>query len=273
MIKNHKIALFGNSGDKKATIAAELVHKSAELHKIEVVETDEYVEGMTLAVCLGGDGTFLDVASKVGGKDVPVVGINTGHMGFLANYSVQDIEQLFDDIVNENYNVSERSVLHLSSPDITFEGHPYALNEVAILKHDIASMISIRTEINGDYLTTYQADGLIVGTPTGSTAYSLSVGGPVIVPALDAITLAPVAPHSLNMRPVVIDGKSEVKLTIRSRSGNFLISLDGRSRSFADDITVCIRKAPYTIKVISRKDSNFFTTLREKLMWGKGQRE
>ena len=273
MIKNHKIALFGNSGDEKANIVASRVHKYAEEFGFDVTETEECVGDASVAICLGGDGTFLDVASKVRTNDVLLVGINTGHLGFLTNYGAEEVRELFEDLLAENYDVTERSVLQVVSDDILSDGYPYALNEVAILKHDVSSMITIRAEIDDKYLTTYQADGLIVSTPTGSTAYSLSVGGPVIVPTLDVMSMAPVAPHGLNVRPIVIDGQSVVTLTIESRSGSFLIALDGRSHSVADEVTVRIRKAPYTVKVISKKNRNFFATLRGKLMWGKGQRE
>lgn len=224
-------------------------------------------------VCIGGDGTFLSAASRVGNKQIPILGINTGRLGFLASFSPDDVEDAVVCICNGSYSVEERSVLGLSCDDFELGGYPYALNEIAILKHDIASMISIHTCIDGEYLTTYQADGLIVGTPTGSTAYSLSVGGPIIVPQSDTVSLTPVAPHSLNMRPIVLCDTAEIELCVESRSHNFLISVDGRSKSYPENIHLRIRKADYAVKVITRPKESFFSTLREKMMWGADNRQ
>ena len=153
------------------------------------------------------------------------------------------------------------------------QGYPYALNEVAVLKHDISSMISIDVEINGEFLTTYQADGLIVNTSTGSTGYALSVGGPIIVPGTKIIGLVPVAPHSLTVRPLTLSADTIVRMKVKSRSHNFLLSVDGRSESATEDTTITIRKAPYTISVLKRSKGSFFSTLRDKLMWGADSRE
>ena len=221
-----------------------------------------------VAVCLGGDGTFLDAASRVGRQEIPIVGINTGRLGFLANFSPDEMEGVLQDIYEGRYEVEERCAIELSCAEQQLQGYPCALNEIAILKHDISAMISIHTSVNGEYLTTYQADGLIVGTPTGSTAYSLSVGGPVMVPQLDAISLTPVAPHSLNMRPIIVSDDAELDLRVESRSGNFLVSLDGRSNSYRDNIHLHIRKAPYKVRVVVHPKHSFFSTLRHKMMWG-----
>jgi len=223
-------------------------------------------------VCMGGDGTFLDVASRVGDKEIPIIGINTGRLGFLASFSPDHIEATMADIYDGNFGVEAHSVLNISCDEMELKGYPCALNEIAILKHDISSMISIHTDINDEYLTTYQADGLIIGTPTGSTAYSLSVGGPIIVPQSDTISLTPVAPHSLNMRPLVLCDNSEISLRVESRSNSFLISLDGRSQSYPDNIHLRIRKAPYSVKVVTRQGQSFFSTLRKKMMWGTDSR-
>ncbi len=237
----------------------------------EVIADNDFTADYVL--CMGGDGTFLDVASRVGGKEIPIIGINTGRLGFLASFSPEHIPQIIDDIYEGNFNVDRHSVLRITCDEFELKDYPYALNEVAILKHDISSMISIRTDIDGEYLTTYQADGLIIGTPTGSTAYSLSVGGPIIVPKSGTISLTPVAPHSLNMRPIVLTDDSEVELCVESRSGSFLISLDGRSQSYIDHIHLRISKAPYYINVVTRYDQSFYSTLRKKMMWGADQRE
>lgn len=262
------VALFGNDGQKKASLVASKLREKSRLLGMEIIEPRGSDFAADLVLCLGGDGTFLDVAGKVGSKEIPILGINIGHLGFLANYSPEDAEHLLEDIYNGDYKVTNHSVLQVSSPELTLEGYPFALNEVAILKHDMSSMINIKTSIDGEYLTTYMADGLIVGTPTGSTAYQLSVGGPIVVPTLNTISLTPVAPHSLNMRPVVVSGESEIKLEITTRSNSFLVSLDGRSQSYHDGVHLTIKRAPYVIKVVTPSEQTFFSTLRRKLMWG-----
>ena len=236
----------------------------------EIIKGDDFTADFV--VCMGGDGTFLDVASRVGNKEIPIIGINTGRLGFLASFSPDHIEEAISDIYDGNYCVESRSVLQISCDELELEDYPFALNEVAILKHDISSMIGIHTSINDEYLTTYQADGLIVATPTGSTAYSLSVGGPIVVPQSGTIALTPVAPHSLNMRPMVLCDDCEITLRVESRSSNFLISLDGRSHSYPDNLHLRIRKAPYMVKVVTRPGQNFFSTLRRKMMWGADRR-
>ena len=225
-----------------------------------------------LAISMGGDGTFLKAASRIGNKDIPIVGINTGRLGFLADIMPEEIESAFERIVQGDFHVEERKLLQISSQPDKLKGYPFALNEVSVLKRDSSSMISIHTSVNGQFLTTYQADGLIVATPTGSTAYSLSVGGPIMVPQSGILSLTPVAPHSLNMRPVVIRDDCEITLDIESRSQNFLVSVDGRSESMHEGTRLTLRRAPYTIKLVQQKGHSFFTTLREKMMWGADRR-
>mgnify|MGYP002305364445 FL=1 len=201
------------------------------------------------------------------------MGINTGRLGFLADISPAEMEATFEEIYAGHYTVEERSVLQLICEDKHLQCSPFALNEIAVLKRDSSSMISIRTAINGAFLTTYQADGLIIATPTGSTAYSLSVGGPIIVPHSKTIAITPVAPHSLNVRPIVIRDDWEITLDVESRSHNFLIAIDGRSETCKETTRLTIRKASYAIKVVKRYDHIFFDTLRSKLMWGADTRE
>ncbi len=225
-----------------------------------------------MVISVGGDGTFLKAANKVGSKNIPILGINTGRLGFLADISPEEMPATFDEIYAGNYSVEERSVLQLSCEGKTLEIEPYALNEIAVLKRDTSSMISIRTAINGAYLTTYQADGLVIATPTGSTAYSLSVGGPIIVPHSGTIAITPVAPHSLNVRPIVIRDDWEITLDVESRSHNFLVAIDGYNESCDEGMRLTIRKAPYSVKVVKRFNHVFFDTLRTKMMWGADKR-
>jgi len=220
------------------------------------------------AISMGGDGTFLKTAGRVGDRNIPILGVNMGRLGFLADIAPVDIESCLRALHEENYAVENRSVIQVKTEGESQGYADYALNDVAILKRDTASMISIRTNIDGEYLTTYQADGLIVSTPTGSTAYSLSNGGPIIVPGTGVLVMTAVAPHSLNIRPIVIPDAAEITLDVESRSHSFLVAVDGRSGKCREGTRVTLRRAPYTIKVVKRSGKQYFSTLREKMMWG-----
>ncbi len=224
------------------------------------------------AISMGGDGTFLRTASMVGHKEIPILGVNMGRLGFLADINVNDIEHTIAALYQEDYSVETRAVIQVETDGEPLQGYPCALNDVAILKRDNASMITIHACINGETLTTYQADGLIMSTPTGSTAYSLSVGGPIIVPGTHVFSLTAVAPHSLNVRPIVFSEDAVVDLTVETRSHNFLVALDGRSEKLPDSTRLTLRKAPYRVQVIKRSGTRYFHTLREKMMWGADQR-
>lgn len=232
----------------------------------ELFDEDNFVADMV--ICMGGDGTFLKAASRVRDKGIPILGINTGRLGFLADISPDEMEETLEEIYNHQYKIEERSVLRINCNHEGLMKDPYALNEIAVLKRDSSSMISIHTSINGERLTTYQADGLIVTTPTGSTAYSLSVGGPIMVPHSKTFAITPVAPHSLNVRPIVICDDWEITLEVESRSHNFLVAIDGRSESCKETTHLRISRADYFVKVVKRYNHNFFETLRNKMMWG-----
>src|SRR5574344_2811871 len=284
-----RFALFGNlhQAKKSASIQKILCYLSemeAELHidkkfyefltigqQINVNPTT-LIEGndfdADFAISMGGDGTFLKTASRIGNKNIPILGINMGRLGFLADVSPSDIEKAFNALYTGDYSVEDRAVIKVESDGNDFFGSPFALNDVALLKRDNASMISIRTAINGEFLTTYMADGLVISTPTGSTAYSLSIGGPIIVPQSGTISLTPVAPHSLNVRPIVICDDCEITMSVESRSHNFLVAIDGRSETCKEGTSLTIRKAPYRIKVAKHPDQSFYQTLRQKMMWG-----
>ena len=229
---------------------------------------DDYNCDVDFCISMGGDGTFLKTASRVGAKCIPIVGINTGRLGFLADVGPTEIEEALDLLFAGTYDVEKQTIIKIEADGEPIEGNPYALNDIALLKRDMASMISIRTCINGDYLVTYQADGLIVTTPTGSTAYSLSNGGPIMVPQTGTLCLTAVAPHSLNIRPIVIPDDCEITLEVESRSHNFLAAIDGRSEKLLEGTRVTIRKAPFSAHVVKRKGQRYFSTLREKMMWG-----
>lgn len=294
MTSKLKFALFGNVYQAKKSASIELLLQQLKLRKADLLIDKAFYTYLTqtlhigcqpagliehsdfdadIAISMGGDGTFLEAASRVRNKNIPILGINVGRLGFLADVSPDEIEDAISDIYEGTYKTEERSVIQVEYVGPSLKGYPYALNEVAVLKRDNSSMISIRVEVNGEFLATYQADGLIVNTPTGSTGYALSVGGPIIVPQSGTFCITPVASHSLNARPITLRDQAELSLSIESRSHNFLVAIDGRSEACTEATKLILRRAPYDIKVLQRKQHSFFTTLREKLMWGTDPRE
>ncbi len=233
---------------------------------------DNYNFDVDFVISVGGDGTFLRAASMVGAKGTPIVGVNTGRLGFLADILPADFPTALEEIVFGNYTIEPHAVIKVEADGEMIEGNPYALNDIAVLKRDNAAMISVRTCVNGEYLATYKADGLIITTPTGSTAYSLSNGGPIIVPDAGILCLTPVAPHSLNIRPIVINDDSVITLEVESRSHNFLVAVDGRSEKLLESTQLTISKASYNINMVKRGGRRYFSTLREKMMWGADHR-
>ncbi len=225
------------------------------------------------AISMGGDGTLLKTAMRVGDKQTPIIGVNIGRLGFMADVNPSEIETCFGAIMRGEYTIHDHSVIKIETDNGTeITGSPYALNDIALLKRDHASMITIRTNINNDYLMTYQADGIIVTTPTGSTAYSLSNGGPIIAPNTNTLCLTAVAPHSLTVRPIVVPDSSVITMKVESRNHSFLAAIDGRSYSLHDGTVVRISKAHYSARIVRFADSRYFSTLREKMMWGMDQR-
>jgi len=221
-----------------------------------------------IALSVGGDGTFLRTALQIKDRRIPILGINTGRLGFLADVSSKQIDETLDELFRGEYRIEERTMLELRDNEASYGGFNFALNEIAVLKRDTSSMITIHTFLNDDYLTSYKADGLVIATPTGSTAYSMSVGGPILLPQNHNFILSPVAPHSLNVRPIVIPNDSEIMLNVESRTNSFLVSLDGRNKDFEAGKSLYISKSKITTCVIKRFNQTFHQTLREKLMWG-----
>lgn len=284
------IAIFGNA--MKTQTMSELGHllefmnkqgvhvllsqelrQEAELRKYEVYPREDEellkeVDPIDFALSVGGDGTFLTTAAAIGNKNVPILGINCGHLGFLADVQTQDVDRIMSQLVHGDYTIEQRSLLAVTCSEDGHLNAPNALNEVAIMKQGLSSMISIETRVNDELLQTYEADGLILATPTGSTAYNLSVGGPLMMPQARGILLSPIASHSLNDRPLVIPDDWKVDLRIKSRNGGYLISVDGRSQIFNDSVTLHIEKAPYTIKVVQVGQNSFIRSLKAKLNWG-----
>lgn len=227
-------------------------------------------EDTECVISIGGDGTFLRAAQWVGNREIPILGINTGHLGFLASYSLDEMDELMDVLAADEAEVERRSVLEIDCAAMPDDFWPYALNEVAVLRGETASMVTVRAEVDGYFLADYMADGLVVATPTGSTAYNLSVGGPILMPTLECAVLSPIAPHSLTMRPLVVDGDSEIRLTTSSRVEYSRVSLDGRYFMMAcDRDELRIRKASFSVMVLRRPDASFVRVLRNKLLLGK----
>lgn len=288
-----KFAIFGNEYQAKKSTSIEkildyLAQKGAEIYvenayyefltrsqHIDVKAAgvfEDYNFDVDYVISMGGDGTFLKAASRVGAKGTPIIGVNMGRLGFLADVLPDEVEAALDSLYAGECQIEEHVVIQVEAEGGVLAGNPFALNDIAVLKRDDASMISIRTQVDGEFLVNYQADGLIVTTSTGSTAYNLSNGGPIIIPQSSSLCLTPVAPHSLNIRPVVINDTAEITLDVESRSHNYLVAIDGRSERMTEGTRLVIRKAAHTIKIVKQRNQRYFSTLREKLMWGADQR-
>ncbi len=219
-------------------------------------------------VSIGGDGTFLESIVYLKNFSIPVIGLNSGRLGFLANISKEEISEALDAILDGNYELENRTLLTLVSDANPFGSYNFALNDATIQKKD-TNMITIDTYLNNEYLNTYWTDGLIISTPTGSTAYSMSVGGPIVLPGSNNFIIAPIASHNLTVRPLVIPDEVEIKLEVSSRSGNFLVSVDNRTELMnVEHNMFYIRKAPFKLRIVKLPFNNYYATLRNKLMWG-----
>ncbi|NLI71554.1 MAG: NAD kinase [Bacteroidales bacterium] len=232
----------------------------------ELIHDDNFSADLALSV--GGDGTFLNTALRVGKKDIPILGINTGRLGFLADIAKNEIILALQDIFENKYSIEKRSVLKVQALDGTRLDSPYALNDIAISKQDSNSMIQVKAFTSGEIINTYEADGLIVSTPTGSTAYSMSAGGPIVVPQAQSFVITPVASHTLNVRPLIVPDDWIIELEVKSRSNSFLIAIDGRSKVLDHSTRLRVKKADYCIQVLKPLNHTFFETLRNKLLWG-----
>lgn len=227
-----------------------------------------------LMISIGGDGTILRAATFIRGSGIPILGINAGRLGFLAKVQKDNIEEFLQLVLDQKYTISERTLLQMEcEPNNSSIGTlNFALNEVSVSRKDTTSMITIETYLNGEYLTSYWADGLIIATPTGSTGYSLSCGGPVLTPDVQSWVVTPIAPHNLNARPLVIPDSTEIRLQVSGREANYMVSLDSRIASLNRNDTLIIRKNPFTIRMVEIPEESFLTTLRSKLLWGEDKR-
>ncbi|WP_447641256.1 MULTISPECIES: NAD kinase [Chitinophagaceae] len=223
-------------------------------------------------ISLGGDGTILDAVTIVRNKNIPILGINLGRLGFLASINSNEIVKAVDAIFHDSFIVDHRSLLHIEGTREVFGDVPFGLNDFAILKQDIAPMINIHTYLNGELLNTYWADGLIVATPTGSTAYNLSCNGPLVFPHTSSFVITPIAPHQLNVRPIIIPDDSIISFEVESRSNTFICSLDARREIVRKEVQIAVRKEDFQVGIIRLEDNSFLTTLRSKLDWGMDKR-
>ena len=221
---------------------------------------------------IGGDGTLLETVTLVRDSEIPVIGINTGRLGFLSSISVEEIESAVDALLKGKYSLDKRTLLQLDIKGNYFSDCAFALNEIAVQKTDTSSMVTIHASVNGKFLNSYWADGLIVATPTGSTAYSLSCGGPIVMPDSDNFVITPVAPHNLNVRPVIISSEDIVVLEIESRNPNYRVSLDSRSENVMASVKLRIKRADFLISLVKLHNHDFLSTLRNKLNWGVDKR-
>ena len=282
------IAIFGNTLRSETIREVKHIVEFLQLRGVNIVlsqelrheafnrefpSVEDYVaraeDSIDFALSVGGDGTFLTTASLVGHLDIPILGINCGHLGYLAEAQTNNVDAVLDQLITNNYTIEQRRMLEVTCQQGGKIVSPYALNEVAILKSGLSSMIKVDVTLNGEFLHNYKADGLLVATPTGSTAYNLSVGGPLLDPHVNAIILTPVATHSLNIRPLVVLDDSKIDVKISSRNGNYLLSVDGRSQVLNQDIQLHIERSQRTIKLVRINGQNFMQSLKEKLYWGK----
>lgn len=268
-----KILLYGNYNRDARHEVERIVSGIAD---VEIFDSDKLprgdasaLEGVNMALSVGGDGTFLRTAALIGNANVPILGINAGHLGFLADVPLSEAADVLPAIISQaHYTVERRSLLQLDIPDCRQHYQRHALNEVAILKRDQSSMVSVSVYVDGLFLNRYDADGLTIATPTGSTAYAMSAGGPILEPQSANWVIVPIAPHSLTTRPLVLRDTCRLELRVESRNNIFLVAVDGTPLHLTTQSRLIIEKADYSIGVVRRPERTFYDTLREKLMWG-----
>ena len=285
-----QIVIFGNryQQDDTAAVLALLDHLRS--RGIDVAVEREYLQYLAIkadagipsfeadqvpdadmALSLGGDGTLLTTVMWVARQGMPILGINVGHLGYLTAGRLAEGNEVIDDVLAGNYRIEERTMLQVMSDAVEIP-HPWALNEVAVLRHDTSSMLDMETRLRSNELTTYRGDGLIVSTPTGSTAYNMSVGGPILEPTTSCLVLSPISPHSLTMRPLVVRDDSVITVRTHSRASHYEVSIDGEVTLCPTGSALTIARAPYCARVVQLQGNNFASTLRQKLLWGTDRR-
>lgn len=234
--------------------------------------SSELDESVDFLISLGGDGTILDSVTLVGDKNIPILGINYGRLGFLASISKDELTAAVDALVNRTYVADKRTLIHLDASIPLFGDTPFGINEFAIHKRDVSPMVKIHTYLNGEFLNTYWSDGLIVATPTGSTGYNMSCNGPIVFPDSSSFVITPVAPHNLNVRPIVVPDNNIISFEIEGRSDQIICALDARREIVDKDIQLAIKKETFSVSLLRLSENNFLSTLRTKLMWGVDKR-
>lgn len=291
-----KIAVFGKSFSDSVAINIQQLFTKLELAKCKIIVYRPFLEFLKqkiiidsnvesfdshedvlnakteLFLSIGGDGTFLNTIVFIRNSGIPVLGVNTGRLGFLASISKDDVSQAIDEVIAKKYVTEKRSLLHLETQDNIFGNTNFALNEFTVLKKDTSSLITISAFVNDQYLNSYWADGLIIATPTGSTAYSLSCGGPIITPEAENFVITPISSHNLSVRPLVIPDSYEIKLKVDGRGENYLVGLDSRVKTVDYSTELTVRKEDFFINLIRLESEMFFSTIRNKLMWGLDKR-
>ncbi|MCE9538868.1 MAG: NAD kinase [Bacteroidetes bacterium] len=290
-----KVAIYGRSNNENISEHIQLLFDKLNEYKTEIVIYEPFYKFLSQKIrvngsvttfnshsdlnketdcmlSLGGDGTFLETLTYVRNTGIPILGINTGRLGFLANVAKNEINDAIEAVMHKKFSIEKRALLSVTAPNNLFGDVNYALNELTIFKKNSSSMITIHTYINGDYLNSYFADGLIIATPTGSTAYSLSCGGPLVMPGSQNFVITPIAPHNLNVRPLVISDNNVIKLKVEGRSSHYLASLDSRSEIIDSSIELTLKKADFYLNLIKLENQNFFNTIRNKLLWGLDKR-
>jgi NAD+ kinase len=288
---NMIVALYNRTFDEQDAPTLLRILKLLEHHKMQAVFYKEFYERLQpyanfaipprvftgkhdlpshtdMLFSLGGDGTMLDAVTFVGNSNIPLIGINLGRLGFLAAIPEEEVEAAILSLVRGSYTLEKRTLLHLDSSIPLFDGAPFALNEFTIHRQDTSSMIKIHTYLNGEFLNTYWADGLIVATPTGSTGYSLSCGGPVVFPQTSSFVITPVAPHNLNTRPIVVPDDNVISFEIEGRTGQFLCTLDARTEIIKSNVQLAVKREQFVVSLVRPDEHNFLKTIRHKLYWG-----
>ncbi len=263
------ISDFGWHAVLEKELKSQLIKKVGIAHNLEEFSSHkDFATGIDFAFSIGGDGTFIQTVKYIRDSGVPILGINSGRLGFLANISKDRLSETMTLVKNREYVYQKRSLIRVESDQQVFGDENIALNEVTLQKKDTSSMITVHASLEGKYLNSYWADGLIVATPTGSTAYNLSCGGPIVTPGCQVHILTPIAPHNLNVRPMVVPDHMPIKLSIEGRERRYLVSIDGISKNIRDGDELHIYKADFMINVVKFEDNNFLDTIRNKMLWG-----
>jgi len=256
-----------------SSLASPVIYNNYPSHKVKIFESaDQLNDSVDCLISLGGDGTMLDCATLIRDKNIPLLGINFGRLGFLANIGKEEMPKAVEALATGTFLIDQRTLIHVDADVPIFGDAPFCLNEFVIHKKDVASMIKIHTYLNGEFLNTYWCDGLIVSTPTGSTGYNLSCNGPILFPDTGSFVICPIAPHHLNVRPIVVPDNNIISFEVESRSDEFMVSMDARREILPKSVQVAVKKEDFTIGLVRLNENTFLETLRNKLTWGLDKR-